>query len=454
MNDDPSNTALPLDEQLVAYLDGELDPESSRRIEELLATDAEVRRRLQEMERTWDLLDDLDAAPVGGQFTQSTLEMVAVAAQKDVDQSMAEAPRRRRRRALAATGALLVAVVLGFLAVVLLWPDPNQDLLHDLPVLENLDEYRQVENIEFLRLLANEGLFSKENGETPGSVLAPSDESLAQRRQRIESMTPNGKEKLLRLQERFDTFGQDQQQRLRRLDEAIEESADALQLRRVMHRYCEWLKTLPSYSRAELAELEPASRIKSVKKQLEAEQKREGGKRPGGKDMEVLWKWMNEWATRHEAQLLEMLPQSQRDRLAKSSPQMRQRAFIHEIWQPWQAAGAGTPPPKMTADDWKWLRERLSPETCARLEPLSTTEQWRMVAGWMRRQRPAHGPLPPADDERLLNFFEKELKPEDRDWLLSLPGEQMQQELQRLYRTRTRPREPNRRLPPAAITNH
>ena len=71
MNDDLSNGATPLDEQLVAYLDGELDAESSRRIDELLATDAEVRRRLQEMERTWDLLDDLDTAPVGGQFAQT-----------------------------------------------------------------------------------------------------------------------------------------------------------------------------------------------------------------------------------------------------------------------------------------------------------------------------------------------------------------------------------------------
>ncbi len=82
MNNDSSHPATPPDEQLVAYLDGELDPESSRHIEELLASDAQVRRRLQEMERTWDLLDDLDAAPAGNQLAQSTLEMVAVAARR------------------------------------------------------------------------------------------------------------------------------------------------------------------------------------------------------------------------------------------------------------------------------------------------------------------------------------------------------------------------------------
>ncbi len=38
-----------------------------------------------------------------------------------------------------------------------------------------------------------------------------------------------------------------------------------------------------------------------------------------------------------------------------------------------------------------------------------------------------------ADDERLADFFEKELPDEERDRLLSLPGDEMQRELQRLY---------------------
>ena len=159
MNDDPSAVAAALDEQLVAYLDGELDAESGRRIEALLASDPEVRRRLQSLERTWDLLDQLDTAPVGEPFTHTTLEMVAVAARDDVEHDRAEAPRRRRRRRLAIGGGLLAAAAAGFLAVACLAPDPNRQLLEDLPVLVNFDEYRQVENVEFLRLLRKEGLF-------------------------------------------------------------------------------------------------------------------------------------------------------------------------------------------------------------------------------------------------------------------------------------------------------
>ena len=43
----------------------------------------------------------------------------------------------------------------------LLTPD-NRELLEDLPVLENLDAYRQVGDIQFLRTLARERLFDQE----------------------------------------------------------------------------------------------------------------------------------------------------------------------------------------------------------------------------------------------------------------------------------------------------
>ncbi len=220
MSNDLSDTGSALDEQLVAYLDGELDAESSRRIEALLASDAEVRRRLQSLERTWDLLDELDAAPVGEPFTQTTLEMVAVAAHEDVERDRAEAPRRRRRRLLTAGGGLLAAAAAGFLAVVLSAPDPNRQLLEDLPVLENFDEYRQVESIEFLRELRDKGLFSTAGRESPDAAAAKV-EDLPARRRRVEGMGLDEKEQLLRTEDRFISLDPEEQQRLRRLRRAV-----------------------------------------------------------------------------------------------------------------------------------------------------------------------------------------------------------------------------------------
>ncbi len=263
----------PLDEQLVAYLDGELDVEGGRRIEAMLASDASVRRRLQEMQRTWDMLDDLDAAPVGNNFTQSTLEMVAVAAGEDVERSLADAPRRRRRRLFAISGGALAAVLVGFLVVRLVMPDANHQLLEDLPLLLNLDEYRQIDDIQFLRLLHDQSPFGTQKSDAPATTLLVQDESLAQRRQRVESMTDGDKEHLARLQERWATLKGDEREHIQALHDAILHSADAGQLLHVMHRYYEWLQTIPSYRWSDLTGLDPSARLSAVKK-LEEERTR------------------------------------------------------------------------------------------------------------------------------------------------------------------------------------
>jgi anti-sigma-K factor RskA len=164
-NIEPQPEGFALEEQLVAYLDGELSPEEGRRIEALLASDAEVRLKLQGLERSWELLDQLVPTPVDDAFTRSTMEMVAVAAAAEAELSQAALPRLRRRRWLLATTGLLTTLVLGFAAGWLLWSDADRPLLDDLTVLEHLDEYRQVQDFRFLKRLAEERLFSDERTE-------------------------------------------------------------------------------------------------------------------------------------------------------------------------------------------------------------------------------------------------------------------------------------------------
>jgi hypothetical protein len=104
-------------------------------------------------------LDRLHRVDVDERFTRTTLEMVSVAATEDLEQSRALLPVRRRRHWLLAVGGALVAALLGFLAVTLLRPQPNKRLLQDLPVLEHLEEYRQVESLKFLQTLSRDGAF-------------------------------------------------------------------------------------------------------------------------------------------------------------------------------------------------------------------------------------------------------------------------------------------------------
>lgn len=156
----PDETEVPdLDSDLVAYLDGELDPEASRAVEELLAKDELARARLRALERSWDALDELPRAAVDESFTRSTVEMIALTAATEVDELEADRPLRQRRRWIGTVAGAAVAAAAGFAVVYLAWPDPNRQLVEDLPVLEHLDEYSQVREIDFLRKLSQENLF-------------------------------------------------------------------------------------------------------------------------------------------------------------------------------------------------------------------------------------------------------------------------------------------------------
>jgi anti-sigma factor RsiW len=158
MSNDPANDEGQLREELVAYLDGELSAEQSRQIEQRAAAEPNARRMLEELDRTWHMLDELDSPATNEDFTCTTLEMVALAAAEDAQQAKVQRPWRRLRAALWAVAGLVVAAAAGFLAVA--WA---------LPVLENYDQYRDIlsqypksDSIDFLRALQKEKLFPKE----------------------------------------------------------------------------------------------------------------------------------------------------------------------------------------------------------------------------------------------------------------------------------------------------
>jgi hypothetical protein len=452
----------PLDEELVAYLDGELDAESARRIEALLASDPEVRRRLHSFERTWDLLDELDAAPVGEPFTHTTLEMVATAARQDVEQDQADAPQRRRRWLWTIGLSLITAMVVGFLAVAM--HDPDRQLLRDLPIIENLDEYRAAGSIEFLRKLRSEGLFSKDDAESAKNETAD-DEDIPARRQRIRNMSLDDKEQLLKSQEQFasPTKKEDKQriltkedkQRIERLYRDLQADSERDQLRATMHEYYEWLKVRSPFRFAMVTAEEPDKRIALVKESLQEEQRREGSKRPGHNDMEAIGKWVVECATRDRSTLLASWPDSTREQFAKLKKDQQQPTLFWLMLQKWQGAKPDKLPPLMTEADLAQLREKVSPKTRRRLEGVPPPKQAQLLIVWLRPLGPWHsdegarsrGLLSKDDDERLAEFFETNLSPEQRDQLLSLPSDEMLWRLQEMYyQTRGKfPEGPNRR---------
>ncbi len=149
-------------EELVAYLDGELDAEASRDVERRLSQDAQYRQKLRQLQKSWDLLDRLPKADVSDVFTQSTVAMIAVTAADDVEEMKTKNTKRKKTVWWLGTGSIAASFLVGYLLVFAVANRENKRLLRDLPVIERMDEYRYADSIEFLQMLDAEGLFAEE----------------------------------------------------------------------------------------------------------------------------------------------------------------------------------------------------------------------------------------------------------------------------------------------------
>jgi anti-sigma factor RsiW len=140
-------------QDLVAYLDGELEETVARKISTKIERSATARREVELLRQTWEMLDFLPMPEAPTTFSQHTIQMVAVAdrARDEIGRTIRELGRN-----LSFLGLWITVIVGAFgagLFAMRLAPDPNRDLAADLPIIERFHEYRAVEDVQFLRLL-------------------------------------------------------------------------------------------------------------------------------------------------------------------------------------------------------------------------------------------------------------------------------------------------------------
>src|SRR5262245_51964587 len=82
----------PFEAELVAYLDGELDPASAHKVEVRLAADPAARARAAALKKTFDLLDYLPKSDPSPNFTTKTLDKLPAVKSVAVTPPPANAP--------------------------------------------------------------------------------------------------------------------------------------------------------------------------------------------------------------------------------------------------------------------------------------------------------------------------------------------------------------------------
>lgn len=157
------NPRIRIDEEqrteIVAYLDGELDPESAARIQKLLAKDADARRVAEELTIAWEALDSLGEVRASDNFTQKTVTNI---------QALAETESARRPKAFdLKRGTMLGGWLLGIIAAgttgfcLANWTMPNKshNLVRDVELIQSLPKYERAGSVDLLEKLKSEELF-------------------------------------------------------------------------------------------------------------------------------------------------------------------------------------------------------------------------------------------------------------------------------------------------------
>ncbi|HEV3021709.1 MAG TPA: hypothetical protein VGX76_04560 [Pirellulales bacterium] len=417
-------------EELVAYLDGELGAEESRRVERLLADDPRVRVELQRLDRTWELLDGLPRAQVDPAFTRSTVEMIAVSLSDEAKRR--KTPARRRRAWWLATGAMALAALAGAWAEGTIASLRNQRLLDDLSVLEHLEAYRQTPDLAFLRELAGEQSFAAEPSLEPAAQAAPilpAGAAGEARRQQVETMDADDKEQLVRKQKAFAELSPVEQERLRRLDQELAQAPDAVKLARALQWFQRWLNHLSAPERAHLQHAAGAGQRLARIKQLRAVD----AKRLGPEDTHEFAEWWLEIC-------LARLPGNNRKAFQKLTPEQQHEEMRRRLLDPNSAIRRAGQQRLASPDEFAQLRSKLSPEGRERLDRARAdpakrelTKIWLADAFHLRAaSRAAGGAAKEISDERLRAFFEH-LPDGQRNQLLGLPPDEMFRRLRAKY---------------------
>jgi anti-sigma factor RsiW len=161
-NNNPLAETTAMDEEIVAYLDGELDSVAEAQVVRKLSEDAAYRARLSQLQHAWDLLDNLRGSEADDEFTASTVAMVAVHAEQESKSQYMRVVRQRGLTWLAIAAVILLSTSAGYYISYRRVTRNDRNLVHDLPVIEHVDEYRNIDDLDFLKALERENLFPSE----------------------------------------------------------------------------------------------------------------------------------------------------------------------------------------------------------------------------------------------------------------------------------------------------
>lgn len=422
----------PVDQTLVAYLDGELTDAEIDKVEADLVADSGLRTRLHELQATWDMLDELPREEPGESFLKSTIELVVTSAQRK---------KRKWHRWPLRIGALAIAFGLtfavAFQVVRYMQAAPYRQFVSDLDFLENADLYQQVQDVEFLTRLHKAGVFRQSSETVDVSIFElPNEERLA-------SLDPFEIQDIRQDEKTFHLMSTQEKKKLRDIHREIFASDQRDELLATLRLYCQWYaKVPPSEEKYALKQLSVDERVQKVieirKREAEVLFGLQGETSLPQEDVPALFKWGSDFCkAKNEAMINALVGDSAQ---SLRNP-IRERNFTPEqIFLFLRFSKPDAAIALIDAEDIEKLRNALSPEAVTSLDTLAPGEspearllaRKTLVDRWLTSAVEARN-NPEVDDATLIDFLETEMDEEKKRLLDGLSPSEAREYTRQLY---------------------
>lgn len=285
-----------VDEQLVAYLDGELPPAELHALEKRLGTDAALRVRLRELQNGWDLLDELPLASSSSQLLETTLRMAALDGAVGT-KSTANKPLRRQ---LSGTFWLGFATAGCFLLGIALMRGRDylrfQKQLRDLPVAMHLDAYLRAADLELMGKLMNMPQWQQANemadqfGKWDVQAATQIDAASPKARQELLARLPIEDQKTVAAAwERFEKIPPEDRQAAYAIAERVANEPDPPSLLKTMDRFAIWRESWRPEDRERFAKSSLQERELFLQAALDRTQKQWTYEKLSDQDVETIY---------------------------------------------------------------------------------------------------------------------------------------------------------------------
>ncbi|MBQ4203151.1 MAG: hypothetical protein II655_05580 [Thermoguttaceae bacterium] len=266
----------PIEEEISAYLDGELTPEERGAFEAKIANQPELKARVEEVRLAWDALEALEADDPDLELTEKTVDRLNSETQTELKTLEAQETRKRRLFRTVGLAGAAAAFAIGYLLFSVLFPSVEKRRERDYRVVERLPLLVAIDDINYLYALEEANLFNRFrapnaapgapnpapfSGPAPDTAAAPETAPAEKTYQELKE-----DRSFYRRQERFESLDKPTQKKLRALYRQISESPNADRLWSTLDAYARWITfAVSDAEREELYASDIPARIETIR---------------------------------------------------------------------------------------------------------------------------------------------------------------------------------------------